>query len=71
MSFWAMGGYGFYVWPAFGATALVLVGLLLASLRTLRANEARLEALQSTSAAARGVRRRAVREPSQEAVREA
>ncbi|MBB1077704.1 heme exporter protein CcmD [Rhodoferax sp. 4810] len=23
--FWAMGGYGFYVWGSFGATALVIV----------------------------------------------
>jgi len=23
--FWAMGGYGFYVWGSFGATALIIV----------------------------------------------
>ncbi|OQW86084.1 MAG: heme exporter protein CcmD [Rhodoferax ferrireducens] len=23
--FWAMGGYGFYVWGSFGATALVIM----------------------------------------------
>ncbi len=37
--FLAMGGYGGFVWPAFGLTALVLVWLLAASLRRLRANE--------------------------------
>jgi heme exporter protein D len=39
VSFIDMGGYGGYVWPAFGVTALVLLGLLLASLRSLRARE--------------------------------
>ena len=28
--FWAMGGYGLYVWTSFGATALCLVGEVLA-----------------------------------------
>ena len=37
--FLAMGGYGGFVWPAFGLTALVMVWLLVASLRRLRANE--------------------------------
>ena len=50
MSFLEMGGYGGYVWPAFGATALVLVGLLLASVRSLRAKEAALMALQQKGA---------------------
>ena len=46
VSFLDMGGYGGYVWPAFGATALVLAVLLLASVRSLRAREATLLALQ-------------------------
>ena len=46
VSFLEMGGYGCYVWPAFGATALVLAGLLVASVRSLRAKEAALLALQ-------------------------
>ncbi len=50
-AFFEMGGYGIYVWPAFGVTAIVLIGLLLASLRSLRDNEETLEGLQ-------GVRRR-------------
>lgn len=41
----AMGGYAAYVWPAIGATALVLTVLLVASLRTLRRREAALAAL--------------------------
>ncbi len=30
--FLAMGGYAFYVWSAYGLTAIVLIGLLLQSL---------------------------------------
>ena len=45
--FFAMGGYASFVWPSFGVTALVMVGLLIASLRMLRANEATLEKLKS------------------------
>jgi heme exporter protein D len=51
VSFLDMGGYGGYVWPAFGATALVLIGLLLASVRSLRAKEAALAALRRKGAA--------------------
>jgi heme exporter protein D len=35
-SFFAMGGYAAFVWPAFGASALVLGWLLVSSLRRLR-----------------------------------
>ncbi len=45
--FLSMGGYAAFVWPAFGAAAVVLVGLLITSLRTLRANQAALAALQA------------------------
>ncbi len=34
--FFAMGGYGAFVWPAYGASALVLGWLLVSSLRRLR-----------------------------------
>ena len=47
--FVAMGGYAEFVWPAFGLTALVLVGLLVGSFRTLKANESALTALERTS----------------------
>lgn len=48
-AFLAMGGYAQYVWPSFGLTALVLVGLLVLSLRGLKAAEAELAALQSVA----------------------
>jgi heme exporter protein D len=38
-TFLAMGGYGAFVWPAFGVTALIMVWLLAASLRRLRTLE--------------------------------
>ncbi len=53
--FLSMGGYAAFVWPAFGVAVVVLVGLLITSLRTLRANQAALAALR----AAGGDRRRA------------
>ena len=40
-----MGGYAGFVWSAFGVTALVLVGLLVVSWRSLKAREAELAAL--------------------------
>ena len=48
-----MGGYAVYVWPAFAVSALVLGGLLLASLRGLRARENTLAALRRETAAER------------------
>ena len=45
-TFLDMGGYAAFVWPSFGVTALVLVGLLMISLRFLRVNEATLAGLQ-------------------------
>ena len=53
--FLAMGGYAGFVWPAFGLTALVMVWLLVASLRRLRANES----LLAQTGRARPARRRA------------
>ncbi len=38
-TFLAMGGYGAFVWSAFGASALVLGWLLVSSLRRLRGLE--------------------------------
>lgn len=46
--FLSMGGYGAYVWPSYGLTALVMVVLLVASIRGLKSTEAefvRLKAL--------------------------
>jgi len=45
--FLEMGGYAVYVWPAFAMAALVLIGLLITSLRTLRAREAVLKRLEA------------------------
>ena len=43
-SFFAMGGYAAFVWPAYALAAGVLVGLLLVSLRQLRRAETDLAA---------------------------
>lgn len=40
-----LGGYGLYVWPAYGIAALVLLGLLIAALASLRAHETALTRL--------------------------
>jgi len=45
-SFLDMGGYGTYVWPAYGAAAVVLIGLVAVSVRTLKARQAALQALE-------------------------
>ena len=49
MSFFEMGGYAAYVWPAFGAAAVIMVALLVTSIRTMRAREAALKALEATA----------------------
>ena len=43
----AMGGYGAFVWSAFGVTALILLGLLWQSVRAAKAREAELAQLRS------------------------
>jgi heme exporter protein D len=45
-AFFDMGGYGGFVWPAYGLTALVLIVVLVASLRALRQRESALAALE-------------------------
>ena len=45
--FFAMGGYAAYVWPSYGLTAVVMIGLLALSLRELKDNQATLKALES------------------------
>jgi heme exporter protein D len=49
MSFFEMGGYAAYVWPAFGAAAVIMVALLMLSIRTMRAREAALKTLEATA----------------------
>ena len=44
--FLEMGGYAAYVWPALGLTVLVLAGLLVASVKSVRRREAELARLE-------------------------
>jgi heme exporter protein D len=44
-AFFQMGGYAWFVWPAFVITIIVLAGLALASGRTLKRRETALTAL--------------------------
>lgn len=44
-----MSGYGGYVWPSYLVTAGVMIVMLLASQRLLKANSATMEALESTT----------------------
>jgi len=48
MSFFEMGGYAAFVWPAFGAAAVIMVALLALSIRAMRTREAALRALEAT-----------------------
>lgn len=41
-----LGGYGAYVWPAYGIAALVLIGVLWQTLASLHANERLAKRLQ-------------------------
>lgn len=43
--YFAMGGYAAFVWPAYGAAALVLLGFALTSWRRLKAAERALDRL--------------------------
>ncbi|MBM3571069.1 MAG: heme exporter protein CcmD [Alphaproteobacteria bacterium] len=51
--FLAMGGYGAFVWPAYGIAAVVLGGLTLTGLRRLRRSEAALSMLADSQASSR------------------
>jgi heme exporter protein D len=48
-SFFAMGGYAAFIWPAYGATAAILIGLLVASWRNLRAREVELKQAEAAN----------------------
>ncbi len=52
-TFFDMGGYAAFVWPCFGLTALVMLGLLATTLRDLRARERRLQQLEAQRPARR------------------
>ena len=53
-SFFAMGGYGAYVWPAYGLTAAVMIAFLVTTLRSLHSRRKSLETLEAKA----GQRRR-------------
>jgi heme exporter protein D len=44
--FLSMGGYAVFVWPAYGVTVILMVGLLAQSLRRYRRAQRELETLQ-------------------------
>ena len=48
-AFLQMGGYGHFVWPAYGLTALVLLGFLVSSLAGLRRRQRELEGIEASS----------------------
>ena len=52
-AFFQMGGYAAFVWPALGLTLLVMLGLLVATLRQLRARQRRLAELEAQGASRR------------------
>ena len=62
MSFFEMGGYAAYVWPAFGVGAVVLIALLVISLHGLKSREKALRQLEAES----GGRRRRGAAPDEE-----
>jgi heme exporter protein D len=47
-SFFHMGGYAAYVWPAVGLTLAVLLGFVAVSLRRLKRTRRQLDALEAT-----------------------
>ena len=53
-SFLAMGEHGAFIWPAYGLTALVMIGFAVSSLRRLRREQRRLEHLQADAPGRRG-----------------
>ncbi len=46
-AYFEMGGYGMFVWPAYGVAIGVLIGLLVVSLRGMRGHEAALRSLRA------------------------
>ncbi len=55
-TFFAMGGYGAYVWPAYGLTALAFVGMLGWTVATLRARRREEQGLAAAGRNRRGRR---------------
>jgi heme exporter protein D len=44
--FFEMGGYGAYIWPCYGVSAVLMVGILVSSIRSLQNNRATLTGLE-------------------------
>ncbi len=55
-TFFAMGGYGAYVWPAYGLTLLAFIGMLGWTLATLKARRREEQGLAAAGRARRGRR---------------
>ncbi len=49
-SFFDMGGYAAFIWPAFGLTFVVMAGMVIFTLRNLRARQRELARLESAGA---------------------
>lgn len=45
--FIAMGGYGAFIWPAYGAAAILMAGVLILSWKDMRRREALVESLRA------------------------
>ena len=56
-TFFAMGGYAVFVWPAYAIGAVVMVGLLVQTLRSLRARNEDLAALGEAPASGPAAKR--------------
>jgi heme exporter protein CcmD len=46
MSFWAMGGYGAFIWPAYAVSALGIGGAVIWTLKAYGEAKARLKSLE-------------------------
>ena len=48
---WDMGGYGAYIWPSYGVTALGLIGIIVWTLSAYGRAKARVKALEEAKRA--------------------
>lgn len=51
--FFSMGGYGAYVWPSYGMTAIIMVVLLIVSVRGLKSTQATFDRLKAETGSIR------------------
>jgi len=45
--YFAMGGYGAFIWPAYGGAAILMAGILIMSWRSMRRREELVETLRA------------------------